>query len=143
MALEKKIAEISIHYKELPKCLFRNCAANVMIFRIQPDESVFLQINNKVPGFGVELHQARLEFSYKMAYTAKLPNAYERLLLDFLQGDQRLFTRSDEIEAAWKFIDSLTKNIKTISVKKYKPGSGGPKEADALIQKDGREWWTR
>ena len=143
MALDKKIAEISIHYKELPKCLFRNCAANVMIFRIQPDESVFLQINNKVPGFGVELHQARLEFSYKMAYTAKLPNAYERLLLDFLQGDQRLFTRSDEIEAAWKFIDSLTKNIKTISVKKYKPGSGGPKEADALIQKDGREWWTR
>jgi glucose-6-phosphate 1-dehydrogenase len=142
-SLSKKKTEISIHFKELDRCLFKGCAANVITFRIQPDESVYFQINNKIPGFGIDLHQGLLEFGYKDAFVGELPGAYERLLLDFMQGDQRLFIRSDEIEAAWKFIDSITANWKDLPVYKYKPGANGPNEADDFIHKDGKEWWTR
>jgi len=140
--LGRKITEISIHFKELPKCLFRGCAGNILTFRIQPDEGVYLRINNKIPGFGIELHQTNLEFSYHNTFKREIPSAYERLLLDFLQGDQRLFIRSDEIEAAWKFVDTIRLGWKNSTVVKYKAGSLGPKEADNLIQKDDREWHT-
>lgn len=142
-ALNKKITEISIHFKELKRCLFKGCAGNILIFRIQPDESVHLQINNKIPGFGVELHQALLNLSYKKTFKGELPGAYERLLLDFMQGDQRLFIRSDEIEAAWKFIDSITDNWSKQPLYFYKPSTLGPKEAEGWIKRDLREWWTK
>src|SRR3989344_1289576 len=142
-ALAKKIAEVSVHFKEPVRCLFPGCAANVLTFRIQPDESVHLQINNKIPGFGVSLHQANLDFSYKAAFAGKITSAYERLLLDFMEGDQRLFIRSDEIEAAWKFIDSITPAWKDLPLYTYKCGSSGPKESAEWIKKDLREWWTR
>ena len=74
--------------------MFEGCAANVLTFQIQPDESVHLQINNKIPGFGIKLHQGDLEFGYKKAFKGEIPGAYERLLLDFMEGDQRLFIRS-------------------------------------------------
>jgi glucose-6-phosphate 1-dehydrogenase len=142
-ALGKKISEVSIHFKELPRCLFKGCAANIMTFRIQPDESVHLQINNKIPGFGITLHQADLDFSYNRVFKGEIPPAYERLLLDFMEGDQRLFIRSDEIESAWEFIDSITGNWKNLPLYKYKTGSTGPKEAQEFMQKDLREWWTK
>lgn len=142
-ALGKKITEVSIHFKELPRCLFKNCAANVLTFRIQPDESVRLLINNKIPGFGITLHQADLDFSYGRVFKGEIPPAYERLLLDFMEGDQRLFIRSDEIESAWKFVDSITDNWKNLPLYKYKVGSQGPKEAEEFMQKDLKEWWTR
>jgi glucose-6-phosphate 1-dehydrogenase len=144
-ATHKKLAEISVHYKELPRCLFKNCASNILTFRIQPDESVSLRVNNKVPGFGVALHQGLLDFSYQRAFKGALPPAYERLLLDFLQGDQRLFIRSDEIEAAWKFIDSISENWDAagLPLYRYKPGSVGPKEAEDFMAKDLKEWWTK
>ena len=142
-ALGKKITEVSIHFKELPRCLFKNCAANVLTFRIQPDESVRLLINNKIPGFGITLHQADLDFSYGRVFKGEIPPAYERLLLDFMEGDQRLFIRSDEIESAWKFVDSITDNWKNLPLYKYKVGSLGPKEAEEFMQKDLKEWWTR
>jgi glucose-6-phosphate 1-dehydrogenase len=140
--LKKKVTELSVHFKEPVRCLFRNCAPNVLTFRIQPNESVHLRQNNKIPGSGVELHQANLEFSFS-AFEKKLPSAYERLLLDFIEGDQRLFIRSDEIEAAWKFVDSITGNWKNTPLRKYRPGSFGPKQAEEFIKRDGREWWTR
>ena len=142
-ALKDKITEISVHFKELPRCLFRGCAANVLTFRIQPDESVRLVLNNKIPGFGINLHQAHLNFSYDTAFKGELPSAYERLLLDFMEGDQRLFIRSDEIEASWRFIDSITENWSKLPMYKYKTGSTGPKEADDFIKKDLRDWWTQ
>lgn len=141
-ALSSRSTEISIHFKELKRCLFRNCRGNILTFRIQPDESVYLQINNKVPGFGVDLHQANLEFGYK-TFKKALPPAYERLLLDFIEGDQRLFIRSDEIEAAWKFIDSITDNWHDLPLYTYKIGTTGPKEADEFIKKDNKEWQTK
>ena len=142
-AVARKVAEISFHFKEPLKCLFRGCDSNVLTLQIQPDERVHLQINSKVPGFGVDLKQINLEFGQKNQSEEKPAPAYDRLLLDFMQGDQRLFIRSDEIEAAWKFIDSISNNVELSPVKKYKIGSPGPKEADELIQKDMREWFTK
>lgn len=143
--LSKKLTQISIHFKESARCLFEGCGANILTFQIQPDESVALRINNKIPGFGIKLHRADLDFNYKMTFKGELPGAYERLLLDFLEGDQRLFIRSDEIEAAWKFVDSITKNpeFKNLPLNIYKPGGNGPKQAAALMEKDGREWRAR
>lgn len=144
-SLSKKLTQISIHFREPIRCLFEGCGENVLTFQIQPNESVHLQINNKIPGFGIKLHQADLDFNYKMTFKGEIPGAYERLLLDFLQGDQRLFIRSDEIEAAWKFVDSIVENseFKKLPIYKYSKGSNGPKEAEDFIQKDAKEWWTR
>ncbi len=144
-ALHKKVAEVSVHFKEPARCIFKNCAANILTFRLQPDESVHLQLNNKIPGFGIELHQGDYEFGYKRAFASEIPGAYERLLLDFIEGDQRLFIRSDEIESSWKFIDSIIENpeFQKTPVHIYKPKTTGPAEAEAFIKKDLREWWTR
>jgi len=142
-ALSKKVAEVSVHFKEPDKCIFKGCASNILTFRIQPDESVHLRLNNKIPGFGIQLHQGDYQFGYKKEFMSEIPSAYERLLLDFMEGDQRLFIRSDEIEAAWKFIDSVTDSWKKTPVYKYKAGSNGPIEADAFKEKDIKEWWTR
>jgi glucose-6-phosphate 1-dehydrogenase len=143
--MSKKLTKISVHFREPIRCLFEGCAANVLTFQIQPDESVHLQINNKIPGFGIRLHQGDYEFGYGRAFKGELPGAYERLLLDFLEGDQRLFIRSDEIEAAWKFVDSITQNakFKSLPIFKYKPKSNGPKEAEEWIKRDAKEWRTR
>ncbi len=139
-AVKKTFTEISVHFKELKRCLFKGCDHNVLTFRIQPNESVHLQINNKIPGFGITLHQSRLEFSYHQKFKGEIPSAYERLLLDFIQGDQRLFIRSDEIEAAWRFIDSITAAWKNLPLTVYKKGSIGPKEAEDFMAKDSRLW---
>jgi glucose-6-phosphate 1-dehydrogenase len=143
--LSKKLTQISIHFREPVRCLFMGCAPNVLTFQIQPDESVHLQINNKIPGFGIRLLQGDFEFGYGRAFKGEIPGAYERLLLDFMEGDQRLFIRSDEIEASWKFVDSITESprFKSLPVYKYKPGSNGPKEADEWIHRDAKDWWTR
>ncbi|MCL5435479.1 MAG: glucose-6-phosphate dehydrogenase [Patescibacteria group bacterium] len=143
MAMAKKVTEISVHFKEPLRCLFRNCSSNILTFRIQPDESVYLRINNKIPGFGIELRQADLNFSYASSFRGTIPAAYERLLLDFIQGDQRLFIRADEIEAAWRFVDSIRKHWGKLPLLKYQPGTFGPKAAEDLIKRDFREWFTR
>ncbi|MEK7161389.1 MAG: glucose-6-phosphate dehydrogenase [Patescibacteria group bacterium] len=143
--LSKKLTQISIHFREPVRCLFEGCAANVLTFQIQPDESVHLQINNKIPGLGVRLHQGDYEFGYKRAFMEEIPGAYERLLLDFIEGDQRLFIRSDEIEASWKFVDSITesKAFKKLPLNIYKSGTNGPKESEEFMKRDIKEWWTK
>ncbi|MBL8030196.1 MAG: glucose-6-phosphate dehydrogenase [Candidatus Doudnabacteria bacterium] len=143
--LSKKTTEISVHFKEPVRCLFKGCDSNVLTFKIQPDESVYLQINNKIPGFGIELYQANLEFGYKSVFKGEIPSAYERLLLDFMEGDQRLFIRSDEIEASWKFVDSITESSQFTKAPTYvyEQGTNGPKEAEAWIAKDLKNWWTK
>ncbi len=143
--LSKKLTEITIHFREPARCLFEGCAANTLTFRIQPDESVNLHLNNKQPGFGIKLHQGDYEFGYQKNFASEIPSAYERLLLDFMEGDQRLFIRSDEIEAAWKFVDSITQNsaFKDLPLQIYKAGSNGPKEADEFLARDGRQWHTK
>jgi glucose-6-phosphate 1-dehydrogenase len=143
--LGRKVAEVSVHFKKRCQLFGTDRAGNILTFRIQPDESVQMQINNKIPGFGINLHAGKLDFGYKTAFLTEMPSAYERLFLDFIQGDQRLFIRSDEIEASWKFVDSIIKNWNNINapLQKYVSGSNGPKLSEKLVSKNNHLWWTK
>lgn len=89
---------------------FDHCTSLTMqVIRIQPNESIYLKINNKVPGLGLNLDVQKLDLSYKTRYNTHLPDAYERLILDVIHGDKRLFIRNDELEAAWDLFTPILK----------------------------------
>lgn len=81
----------------------------LQVIRIQPNESIYLKVNNKVPGLGLNLDVQKLDLSYKTRYNKHLPDAYERLILDVINGDKRLFIRNDELEAAWDLFTPILK----------------------------------
>lgn len=134
--LARRLTEISVFFKKSNSLFGHNRANNVLTFRIQPDESVQLRINNKVPGFGIDLHAGSLDFGYKTAFLAEMPPAYERLLLDFLQGDSRLFLSREETEAAWKFADSILQNWdnSTVPLRLYASGTDSAILAKSIIR---------
>ncbi len=79
------------------------------VLRIQPDEAIYLKIINKVPGLGLNLDVTKLDLTYKQRYNIHLPDAYERLILDVINGDKRLFIRNDELDAAWALFTPILK----------------------------------
>lgn len=148
-ALTDKLSEIVIEFKCPPVMMFgreadEECfAPNVLSLCIQPDEGIHLQFEAKLPGSGQETRSVDMEFHYRSSFGGDaLPDAYERLLLDALNGDASLFTRADEIEAAWRLIDPLVCAADEVCdpLPTYRPGSSGPAEADAFIARDGRVW---
>lgn len=147
--LTKKATEISLHFKSTCKLLFgEKCGneQNVLSIRIQPEEGITLRLIVKKPGFGLELKGAPMEFSYSRAFGEELIDSYERVFVDVLAGDRTLFTRSEGIETSWQFIDNILYSWETASLPKfpnYLAGSWGPKEAEDLIKKDGREWFVK
>jgi len=111
--------------------------------RIQPDEGMSLKFAAKVPGAARHLSDVDMNFSYASAFGIESPEAYERLLADAMLGDSTLFIRRDEVETSWRIVDSIIngwKNMPADSVTTYPAGTWGPKEADDLIERDGREW---
>ena len=144
--IKQKLTRISIHFKQPINYLFSDqpLFPNVLIFEIQPNEGLFLDITAKFPGFGVKLHPVTMELGYHSAFHGEFPEAYERLLLDFVEGDQRLFARSDEIEYSWKYVDEIEKFItkKHPKFSIYKTGTWGPNHADTIIERDGRHWYN-
>jgi glucose-6-phosphate 1-dehydrogenase len=147
--LAKQGSEICIHFRPAPGVLFNasenggmRIAANVLILRVQPQEGMSILINTKTPGTITRIAPATLEFKYDAAFGSYSPEAYERLILDAILGDSTLFIRRDEVEGAWKIIDSIeaawANNQPAIS--SYPPGSWGPPEAAELLSKDGRRW---
>ena len=147
-ALPAKITEIGIHFKPVPHVLFNAppfgpMVPNVLALRIQPNEGIMLQFQVKVPGHGVRIQPFKMDFGYAASFGAEPPDAYERLLLDAALGDTTLFTRSDEVEAAWAFLQPILDGCAERPVRElptYAAGSWGPKEADELIEADGRQW---
>lgn len=139
-----KTTEISVHFKKPLQTLFdsQDLHGNILTFTVQPKEGIYLHILAKYPGFGIRLHPVTMELGYHSAFQGEIPEAYERLLLDFMEGDQRLFTRSDEIELSWRYIDVLEKYIAKRGLKPeiYASGSAGPKNAESLIKKENRSW---
>lgn len=144
--LARKTTEIAIQFKTPPLSLFQHVACkgdvcdltgmkpNTLIFRIQPDEGIFLQVSAKRPSMQMVVESVSMDFSYSGRWNKALPEAYERLLLDALRGDSTLFTRSDEIEAEWAAIEAvLAAAGKTREPHLYAPGSWGPAAADRLI----------
>ena len=123
--------------------LFRgNNLSNKLIIRIQPDEGILMKFGVKVPGQGFKVERANLDFYYKNLTGTKVMQAYERLLLDAMQGDATLYARGDEVEAAWNFVDPILdywKNGKDVRMYGYAAGVWGPENASNLI--DGNDDW--
>jgi glucose-6-phosphate 1-dehydrogenase len=139
--LQEKMTEIALQFRPVPHLLFPESASlapNRLAICIQPDEGIHLSFEAKEPGAGMRPTPANLEFSYAENFgEGVLPEAYERLLLDALQGDASLFTRGDEIELAWKLLDPLLDRGEPFI---YEPGSWGPEEAEGLIRGEGCSW---
>jgi glucose-6-phosphate 1-dehydrogenase len=139
--LARKSTEITLQFKRVPHLLFSgnaSLAPNSLSLCIQPNEGMHLRFETKVPGAGMRTAPVDMEFHHSSRFGEHvLPEAYERLLLDALQGDPSLFARSDEIELAWGLIDPLTAHPPPTV---YPPGSEGPETADEMLARDGHRW---
>ncbi|HQT63121.1 MAG TPA: glucose-6-phosphate dehydrogenase [Acidocella sp.] len=145
--LAERVSEIVIAFRPIPHSVFSDSAgtiiANRLVIRLQPDEGVKLWLMTKDPGpGGMRLRQVPLDMSFATAFQVRNPDAYERLVLDVVRGDQTLFMRRDEVEAAWIWIDPILKAWSDSSElpKPYTAGTWGPSAAVALIERDGRTW---
>jgi len=147
-ALARKASEIAIIFQQPPHLMFnlpddRSFTPNILSMCIQPDEGIHLRFEAKQPGSDNQMRSVEMDFHYRDSFGADLPEAYEKLLLDALEGDASLFTRSDAIEASWNLIDPLLRAWEENPyppLGAYKPGSWGPPEADALLDATGRYW---
>ena len=146
-ALDKRYAEIRIQFKTVPGSLYKaqgsdEDLSNELVIRIQPDEAVYLKINNKVPGLGLRLDRSNLDLQYKSRYNLELPDAYERLILDVVNGDKRLFIRNDELEVAWKLFTPLLEEIEASKMQPelYPYSSRGPIGVNYLAANHGVKW---
>ena len=146
--LPKRVTEVAIQFKQAPLMLFKRSEAhgqvepNVLTLRIQPDEGISLKFGTKVPGTEMQIRAVNMDFLYGSSFRAQ-PEAYERLLLDCMVGDSTLFTRRDEVEAAWTFVQGILDEWKAQPVENmltYESGSWGPQVADEFIWHDGRRW---
>jgi len=144
--LAEKQSQIIIQFKEPPLAMFPMQAmkSNLLVLYLQPDEGVHIRFEAKAPDTVSETRSVDMEFHYSEAFGATaIPESYERLLLDALQGDASLFTRADEVEVAWELIDPIIQTWEahqTPPLAGYKPGSWGPPESDSLLARDGRRW---
>ena len=141
--MAKKCSEIVIQFKPVPHRLFEASQANRLIIRLQPEERISLQLMGKSPGKGMRL--TPIELDLNMAHIAPQSRrweAYERLLLDVIEGDSTLFMRRDEVEAAWSWIDPIIKGWQESyqSPRPYPAGSNGPEQAQSLMELQGRTW---
>lgn len=145
--MQEKTTKIIIRFKKLPGINFyegyENTEPNVLVIRIQPDEGLFFRINAKNPGNEFSISNVDLDYCQDCGYKGNSPEAYERLIIEAINDNKALFTRWDELESSWKFIDSLCK-ARTGSILQYPnyiTGGDAPAKAIELIEKDGRKWW--
>jgi len=146
-ALDKRHAEIRMQFKSIPGALYRDKSLgnNELVIRIQPEEAITLKISNKIPGLGMDLNRTKLNLQYSDDYKEfEFPDAYERLILDAVNGDKRLFIRSDELEAAWDIFTPALHRIDDgeLPPELYPYGSRGPVGAHYLASKYGVRWST-
>jgi len=147
-SMQVKTTEIIIEFQRPPHLMFAYQDAshfmpNVLSLCIQPDEGIHLQFEAKQPDSEQLMLPVDMEFHYSDTFKGNLPDAYERLLLDAIEGDASLFTRSDMIEAAWRLIDPIIANWEkddSPGLVIYPSGSWGPRESNALLERDGRTW---
>jgi glucose-6-phosphate 1-dehydrogenase len=151
--LKARQSEIVVQFRQPPHLMFGDTKEamrpNTLVMRVQPNEGISLDFQVKVPGAAValtsniEIAPVEMDFNYAEAFGETTAPAYETLLLDVMIGEQTLFTRSDEVEAAWRVVDPLIKHWDEHVPKRmptYAAGSWGPREADELIEEDGISW---
>jgi glucose-6-phosphate 1-dehydrogenase len=145
--LAKKNTEIIVTFKEIPHSLFGSVGLdhmppNILAFQIQPEEGIALRFQAKRPGSKICIGTLDMKFRYKEIFGGELPEAYERLLLDCMTGDQTLFTRFDGIETTWKLLMPILEAWEKSHERphEYPAGSESFPLADALLEADGRQW---
>jgi glucose-6-phosphate 1-dehydrogenase len=145
--LPKRSTEIAIQFRVAPHKLFPREASlglepNALVLRIQPDEGISLKFGAKVPVQGIRIRSVNMDFDYGASFMVDAPDAYETLIVDALRGDATLFTRRDEVDQQWAFVDPILEawTSSPAGPPLYEAGTWGPADADALIERDGREW---
>lgn len=142
-----RVTEVVIHFKPNHHHLFASNSylsnpQNTLVLRIQPNEGILLKFDMKIPGAGYNTEQVNMDFHYDDLSNVYVPDAYERLILDCMQGDATLYARGDSTEAAWEFIDPILRAWENddIPVYGYPAGTWGPENADNLIEGDQMTW---
>jgi glucose-6-phosphate 1-dehydrogenase len=143
-----RVTEVVIHFKASPHLLFTKESglglnSNQLVLRIQPDEGILLKFGMKVPGAGFKVQEVGMDFHYSQLSDTRLPDAYERLLLDCISGDATLYSRGDAVEATWQFIDPVLNYWKENPQTKlygYPAGTWGPDVSDRLIEGQDETW---
>ncbi|HXX67053.1 MAG TPA: glucose-6-phosphate dehydrogenase [Polyangiaceae bacterium] len=145
--MARRVTEIAVVFREAPHTLFRarggGTTPNVLSLRIQPDEGIALRFISKEPGQQTILRDVAMDFRYGATFGSNTPEAYERLLLDAMRGEATLFTRRDEVEEQWAYIDRVLRSWASdegTPPHAYAAGSWGPEQADDLLVRDGRRW---
>ena len=145
--LPKRSTEIAIRFRVAPHRIFTREAsegldANELVIRIQPDEGISLTFGAKVPVQGLRIRSVNMDFGYGESFMVDAPDSYETLILDALRGDATLFTRRDEVEQQWAFVDPILAgwHAGRQELATYAAGTWGPEQADALIARDSRTW---
>ncbi len=145
--LARRVTEIAVQFKKVPHPLFHapdgGIAPNVLALRIQPDEGIAVRFTTKEPGQHTVLRDVAMDFRYGAAFGSSTPEAYERLLLDAMRGDATLFTRRDEVEEQWAYMDRVFdawRAAGAIPPPGYAAGGWGPDAAHDLLARDGRRW---
>jgi glucose-6-phosphate 1-dehydrogenase len=142
--------QIVINFRQPPHSLFRNShcphvlQSNRLLLQIQPAEGIQLYFMTKIPNTDMKIRMSELNFNFKNSFSGEMPDSYERLLLDVMNGDASLFARSDEVEAAWQIIDPIQKTwdgSKMFDPEFYEIGSTGPAQADRWIESFGQNWF--
>ncbi|MBI1900041.1 MAG: glucose-6-phosphate dehydrogenase [Planctomycetia bacterium] len=144
-AMDCRSTQIMIQFRQPPHLLFASrqesaIQPNRLVIQIQPAEGIYLQLQSKVPDAGMKVRTTELDFRF---CERRLPEAYERLLLDVLSGDASLFARADEVELSWRIIDPIARAWEEQGVPPlhiYERGTWGPAECGAWMAQDGREW---
>ncbi len=147
-ALGTRQSEIAIQFKQAPYAVFRDTPVdrlthNDLILHIQPEESVTLRFSAKVPGPSVKMGGVEMKFNYRDFFKASPSTGYETLIYDCMNGDAILFQRADNIEAGWCIVEPVLEAWAAagkVKLPTYPAGSAGPKEADELMERDGRHW---
>ncbi|MGD9797742.1 MAG: glucose-6-phosphate dehydrogenase, partial [Acidimicrobiia bacterium] len=145
--LPRRVTEVSLLFRAAPHLPFAphqvtGLGPNALVLRIEPDEGITLCFAAKVPGEAFDVRTVAMDFSYRRAFGAEPPDAYQRLLGDALAGDPTLFIRSDEVHEAWRIVDPILETWRNedVILGRYPAGTWGPKEADELLRRDGRDW---
>jgi len=144
-----RTTQIVIQFHRPPHQLFdtgcdNGCEANQLVIQLQPAEGIQLHLQTKVPDAGMQLRMMALDFRFRHGFEGSMPDGYERLLLDTLQGDASLFARSDEVEQAWTLIDPILQAWQTEAqppLLDYEPGMWGPAQSSEWMKQQQRQWF--
>ncbi|MEM7808257.1 MAG: glucose-6-phosphate dehydrogenase [Planctomycetota bacterium] len=148
--LPSKVSEIGVRFKNPPLTLFqKQCESpvypNDLVIHVAPKGGISMRVNGKVPGNALSIKPVAFDFDYSATFEKEPPEAYERLIADAIAGDQSLFIRGDEAEAAWQVVDPVLRGWSELDAsgkgpETYAPGTWGPKAATELLARDGRSW---